>query len=174
MSMKRRQEISEILKGTSKREHKLYTVDFKTREYSVEGETYPVVDGSNKAKIIPFLKTAEKMNKITVGMARNRMIDNDDYNDSLADIKDASPLIKQKTFSSDEFYRKNYIALWGIVILAYFFLLNHAFARAPQGEFSALVENSKTRSDFKSKKEMIKFVKNEEKKYNNKKQNKGK
>jgi hypothetical protein len=49
-----------------------------------------------------------------------------------------------------------------------------AHSRSPQGEYSALVENNKKRSDFKSEKEMMQYIKKHDKKFMQKLRNKRK
>jgi hypothetical protein len=49
-----------------------------------------------------------------------------------------------------------------------------AYSRSPQGEYSTLVENNKKRSDFKSEKEMMQYVKKHDKKFIQKRRNKRK
>ena len=50
------------------------------------------------------------------------------------------------------------------MLICLFLIPLTSFARNPQGEFSALVENNKKRSDFKNHKEMMQYVKQHEQK----------
>lgn len=61
-----------------------------------------------------------------------------------------------------------------IIALATLYVIEKADARGPAGEYSALVESGKTREDFKTQEEMLKFIKDWERKhiYNIKENNK--
>lgn len=175
---KNRDAIKNILSSVPKREGKLYLVDFDSREYEVE--ELPESERSF-GKILSMAKNRTA----NIGQAHNlysppikpsdRRVHlpthNKDYLAAEPTLRvDYRDKLKNKIQDLDNVYNKYQGAIqWfliiccmGLVILA---LIEDAKAREPQGEFSVLVEQSKTREDFKTKEEMLKFVKEEEKKF---------
>ena len=150
------QRTTSILKNTSKAEHKVYIVDFKTREYSVIGETHPQTIKKQALFEKELAQTGTDSKRSFSYPTQSKLLHPDLTKTHYMDTK-------------SEINFTGFLKASGLVILFALFLGFWAvdlFAREPQGEFSVLLENGKSRSDFKDKKEMMKFVKQEEKKYN--------
>lgn len=155
---KNRDSIKKILSSTPRNDGRLYIVNFKSKEYEVEDlpdYERPV------AKILNMSRNFFEPNNQLLKKYNAQEVPR--HPSSVTRVKRNQ---RFKVASVAAKYRPmvEWIMVLSLMGLIMWAITQEAKAREPQGEYSVLVEQGKTREDFKSEKELLKFVSDEEKK----------